>query len=226
MRRDCLITARLAGPCASCRQPAWPAHVRGLLIYCEACCGCGRGGAQAAGTHAAPGGAQSGPARGMPEKRATGAYIAPAELAKARDTAPPVPSDSGAVSGPARAIVRAGLPGAAPAGPGVGMLPPTPGVALLPPWPRCRRDAWPPPPLAALAGVAGRSDAALAAARRPCCGGRPRPGPRYRPGPPAGVALAGPASQGQAQVPAALRGKTILRRNVSAQNFVEEWRFV
>ena len=36
----CTVTARLAGPCASCRQPAWPAHVRGLLIYCEACCGC------------------------------------------------------------------------------------------------------------------------------------------------------------------------------------------
>jgi hypothetical protein len=55
MRHDCLITARLAGPCATCRQPAWPAHVRGLLIYCEACCGCGRGGAQAAGSDAPAG---------------------------------------------------------------------------------------------------------------------------------------------------------------------------
>jgi hypothetical protein len=52
-RDECLITSRVAGPCASCRQPAWPAHVQGLLIYCEACCGCGRRGAQAPGRDAA-----------------------------------------------------------------------------------------------------------------------------------------------------------------------------
>jgi hypothetical protein len=56
MRRErCTITARLAGPCARCRQAAWPAHARGLLIYCEACCGCGGDGAQAAGTDAPTG---------------------------------------------------------------------------------------------------------------------------------------------------------------------------
>jgi len=39
MRRErCLITTRLAGPCARCRQAAWPAHLRGFEIYCEACC--------------------------------------------------------------------------------------------------------------------------------------------------------------------------------------------
>jgi hypothetical protein len=63
MPHDCLITPRLAGPCARCRQAAWPAHVRGLLIYCEACCGCGHGGAQAAGADAAPRRAAAGPAR-------------------------------------------------------------------------------------------------------------------------------------------------------------------
>jgi hypothetical protein len=55
MRHKCFITARLAGPCASCRQPAWPAHVwPDGRILCATCCGCGRGGAQAAGTDAAP----------------------------------------------------------------------------------------------------------------------------------------------------------------------------
>jgi hypothetical protein len=52
----CLITARLAGPCASCRQPAWPVHAQSDgRILCADCCACGRSGAQAAGTDAAPG---------------------------------------------------------------------------------------------------------------------------------------------------------------------------
>jgi hypothetical protein len=77
MRHErCLVTHRLSGPCTLCRQPAWPAHVRGLLIYCEACCGCGRGGAEAAGTDAASVGARSGLACGMPLARATGVAIA------------------------------------------------------------------------------------------------------------------------------------------------------
>ena len=203
----CTVTSRLAGPCARCRQAAWPAHARGLLIYCEACCGCGRGGAQAAGTDAAPAtippqagpGHDAGHAHAMPLGRATGRAIALERGVKARSTTPPAPRVSGAVSGPAQAILRGDLLGAAarfrlppacrPRGPRPGRL----ALAAMPP---------------ALAAPQARAWG--------CC----------RPGRPAGVALAGPASQGQAQVPAALRGKTILRRNVSAQNFVEEWRFV
>ena len=173
-RERCLITARLAGPCASCRQPAWPAHVwPDGRILCGNCCPCARRDAAPRRAAAGPGHeagpghdaladrgrhqgqahgmpparsgpdapargrtirptlppippARSGPAHAMPLARATGRAIAPAGPRKARDTAPPVASDSGAISGPARAIVRAGLPGAAPAGPGVGMLPPWP----------------------------------------------------------------------------------------------------
>ena len=93
-RDECLITPRLAGPCATCRQPAWPAHVRGFEVYCEACCGCGRGDAEAPGRDAAgpacdlaargrhqgqahgmpP--ARSGPAHRMPRARAPGLAIA------------------------------------------------------------------------------------------------------------------------------------------------------
>jgi hypothetical protein len=198
MRRECLITARLAGPCACCRQPAWPAHVwPDGRILCGHCCPCARrdaapgrdaaGHAHDAGPvmpreagpgHAAlaahrgpaknrpriglPAGAvasgrggkgrgttpretgpscaataparaaarsmppeQSGPARGMPEKRATGAYIAPAGRGKARDTAPPVASDSGPFL-PLRGASCAAMP---------------PCQA----WPRCR-PPWPAPP--------------------------------------------------------------------------------
>jgi len=91
MPHDCLITYRLAGPCACCRQAAWPAHVwPDGRILCADCCAC-------APRDAAPAGAaarsmpreQSGPARGMPEKRATGACIAPAGPGKAR--VPPRP---------------------------------------------------------------------------------------------------------------------------------------
>jgi hypothetical protein len=72
--------------------------------------------------------------------------------------------------------------------------------------------------------------------------GRPEPGPPEalsgpapRPGRPALAAMPPawpappaprPAGAGETQVPAALRGKTILRRNVSAHKFVKQWRFV
>jgi hypothetical protein len=88
MSRDCPVTHRLSGPCVRCRQPAWPAHVRGLLIYCEACCGCGQGGAEAAGTDAAPVGARSGLACRMPLARATGVAIALERGGKARGDTP------------------------------------------------------------------------------------------------------------------------------------------
>ena len=55
MRRDCLITARLAGPCACCRQPAWPAHAQSDgRILCGRCCACGRGRAECAGETQVP----------------------------------------------------------------------------------------------------------------------------------------------------------------------------
>jgi len=89
--------------------------------------------------------ARSGPARRMPEKRATGAYIAPAGLAKARDTAPPVASDSGALCAPARGIVRAGLPACRThAGAAARSIPPAP----MPRRPERGNDAaprWPAP---------------------------------------------------------------------------------
>jgi len=92
MSRDCPVTHRLSGPCVRSRQPAWPAHVRGLLIYCEACCGCGQGGAEAAGTDAAPVGARSGLACRMPLARATGVAIALERGGKAPRGIPPHPS--------------------------------------------------------------------------------------------------------------------------------------
>jgi hypothetical protein len=220
MRRECLITSRLAGPCASCRQPAWPAHVRGLLIYCEACCGC-------APRAAAPGRAAAGPAH---------------------DAAPGKPSKAGpghealaADRGPSENMPRIGLPAGAGASAGWGKASDT----ILPrardsgalealrgplcaatcsakPWPSSKRPAWPLRPLQATArmphtgrrwrccrpGLAARG-AATWPARTHCHAARP--------GRPAGVALAGPASQGQAQVPAALRGETFPRQNVLAE---------
>ena len=110
MSLDCLVTHRLSGPCTLCRQPAWPAHVRGLLIYCEACCGCGQGGAEAAGTDAAPGGARSGLACRMPLARATGVAIPLERGGKAPDTTPPLPRPSRAVSGLPRGFLRAAPP--------------------------------------------------------------------------------------------------------------------
>ena len=122
MRRECLITYRLTGPCGCCGQPAWPAHVwPDGRILCARCCGCGRGGAQAAGTDAAPAtippqagpGHDAGHAHAMPLGRATGRAIALERGGKARSTTPPAPRVSGAVSGPAQAILRGDLLGAA-----------------------------------------------------------------------------------------------------------------
>ena len=121
MRHDCLITSRLAGPCATCRQAAWPAHVRGLLIYCEACCGCGRGGAQAPGRDAAGPGhdagpvmrheagprlealaADRGPSENMPGIRPLAGAVASARGGKGRGTTPRETGPFCALSGPAR----------------------------------------------------------------------------------------------------------------------------
>jgi len=65
MPRDCLITSRVAGPCASCRQPAWPAHVwPDGRILCGNCCPCAP---RADAMHAGPdGGRAAAPAAGCP----------------------------------------------------------------------------------------------------------------------------------------------------------------
>jgi hypothetical protein len=167
-RERCLITYRLAGPCARCRQAAWPAHVRGFEIYCEACCGCGRGGAEAAGAHAAPGHealaaqgrhqgqahgmppARSGPAHAMPLERATGLATALERGGKARSTTPPAARVSGAVSAPAQAILRGDLLGAALAfeqAPGLTAAPEIyfPPARSMPPARRGRSGYRPPP---------------------------------------------------------------------------------
>ena len=131
MRRErCTITARLAGPCARCRQAAWPAHAwPDGRIVCGNCCPCARRNAAPGRDTAGPGHdaltargrhqgqahgmppARSGPARRIPLERATGAAIAPPGPGKAPDTALPVASDSGALCAPARAIVRGYLLG-------------------------------------------------------------------------------------------------------------------
>jgi hypothetical protein len=215
MRHDCLITSRLAGPRATCRQAAWPAHVRGLLIYCEACCGCGRAGAEAAGTDAAPGGAQSGPARGMPRKRATGRAIAPATEGKPQIPPRPFRAFLGALSGPARGILRGDLRGDAARG--------------LPPGPRLGR-----PPLACPPGATTWPGRTRCHAARPwpprppwprCRPGRPgRPG-HDAAGPGRPACIAGPASQGQAQLPAAICGKNICASKCYGANSTDNWRF-
>jgi len=113
MSRDCPVTHRLSGPCVRCRQPAWPAHVRGLLIYCEACCGCGQGGAEAAGTDAAPGGAHDPawpvecPWRAL---QASPLRWNGAGRPRAGDTTPPLLRPSRAVSGLPRGFLRAAPP--------------------------------------------------------------------------------------------------------------------
>jgi hypothetical protein len=115
-RERCLITSRLAGPCATCRQPAWPAHVQtDGRIVCGHCCPCAPRDAAPAG--AAAEGGRSGPAQEVARARAAGRAIAPAGPGKAPDTTPPVPRDSGALRGAARAIICGDLLGAAaPAG--------------------------------------------------------------------------------------------------------------
>jgi hypothetical protein len=187
MRRErCTITARLAGPCACCRQAAWPVHAQSDgRILCARCCGCGRGGAQAAGTDAAPAtippqacpgrpagrgvalppapgatmppppwppwpGPRCRPPRTMALARATGRAIAPAGPGKARSTADALACVSGAVSGPARAIVRGDPPGAALAfeqAPGLAAAPEIyfPPARSMPPAPRGRSGYRPPP---------------------------------------------------------------------------------
>jgi hypothetical protein len=128
MRRErCTITARLAGPCACCRQPAWPAHVRGFEVYCEACCGCGRGGAQApgrggrdlAGSHSLPCrpgpghdalAAHRGPAKNRPKTGLPAGAGASPGHGWWGSTGRPEAGPAEAVSGPTPATVRAGLP--------------------------------------------------------------------------------------------------------------------
>jgi len=130
-RDECLITPRLAGPCATCRQPAWPAHVRGFEVYCEACCGCGRGDAEAPGRDAAgpacdlaargrhqgqahgmpP--ARSGPAHRMPRARAPGLAIALERGGKARTLPRPLRANLGpflALREASCSAIRAALP--------------------------------------------------------------------------------------------------------------------
>jgi hypothetical protein len=197
-RERCLITSRLAGPCASCRQPAWPAHVQSDgRILCANCCACGRGGAQAVGTDAAPSkpskagpghealAADRGPAKNMPRIGLPAGASASQAWGKAPDTTQGPARDSGALE-----ALRGPLCAAT--------------CSALRPRLAARAATWPPagPRLGRLDAAASQSVATM---------------------PPA---LAGPASQGQAQVPAALRGKTFLRRNVSAHNFVKQWRFV
>jgi hypothetical protein len=102
MPRDCLITSRVAGPCASCRQPAWPAHVQGLLIYCEACCGCGRGGgpagpAREAGPDHDALAADRGPSENMPGIGLPAGAGASQAWGKAPDTTQRPARDSGAL---------------------------------------------------------------------------------------------------------------------------------
>jgi hypothetical protein len=211
MRRErCTITARLAGPCARCRQAAWPAHVwPDGRILCGNCCPCARRnaapGRDAAGPDNDAGPAHEAvPAHRMPRARATGAAIAPAGLAKARDTAPPVPRVSGAVRGAARAIVRAGLRGDA----ARFRLPPAGAHAKLA-WPRCR------PRLAA--GAATWPPAACLPAEAttwpPRCRRKPERGPN-----------AAPAGQARTS------SRRDLRQNISAPqcsggNFMTDWRF-
>jgi hypothetical protein len=67
MRRECLITVRLAGPCACCRQAAWRAHVwPDGRILCGNCCPC-------AARDAATKPAQSAkPGRRIEDRRKTG----------------------------------------------------------------------------------------------------------------------------------------------------------
>jgi hypothetical protein len=198
MRRDCLITARLAGPCACCRQPAWPVHAQSDgRILCATCCGCVRGGAQAPGRDAAGPGHEAGPVM--------------------RHEAGPRLEALAADRGPAENRPRTGLPAGAGASLAWGKAPDTTqGPARDSGALEALRGASCGPACPALRPQAGAADAAAPPRGRPR---GPRPGRR------AGVALAGPASQGQAQVHAALRGKTILRQNVSAHNFVKQWRF-
>jgi|GEM_PF-2836716 len=220
-RDECLITSRLAGPCASCRRPAWPAHVRGFEVYCEACCGCGRGGAQAAGRDAAGPGHEAGPGhdalaahRGPSENRPgiglPAGAVAPVRGGKASDT----------TQGPARD------PGALEALHGASCKPACPHAAHMPALP-----ALPALPRGAARGGPrlGRLDAAQAEAW-----------PRYRPRRPAHDAGshslprrdALPAPPAMAAPPEACTRKfapRTPRRNVSASkcsggNFITEWR--
>jgi hypothetical protein len=196
MRRECLITSRLAGPCACCRQPAWPAHVRGLLIYCEACCGCAcrcrPGPRRGRPRHdAAPGKPSKAGPRGH-EALAAGSRTAENMERASRGWRIGGPGEGfgyypapGArfwgAGGPARAIVRGDPRGAAP----------WPGRCQLPSR-RCRPPA-----------------CRHAACRR----GRVRlPPPALPPQPPRWPA--GPRGR---QVPAALRGETFPRQNVLAE---------
>jgi len=130
---------------------------------------------------------QSGPARGMPRKRATGAYIAPVGRGKARSTTPPAARESGAASGPARGILLGDPRGAAPAWP----LRPLQATASMPHagrrWRCCRPGlaagaaTWP-PGLAARGGARKAGVATLPALAAPRdLAARARPAPQGRP---------------------------------------------
>jgi len=118
---DCLITARLAGPCTCCRQPAWPAHVwPDGRILCGRCCACGRGGTQAAGADAAPGHeagpgheartADRAPAENRPRTGLPAGAGASPDHGWWGSTGRPDPGPPEALSGPARDLAAQGLP--------------------------------------------------------------------------------------------------------------------
>jgi hypothetical protein len=209
-RERCLITARLAGPCATCRQPAWPAHAwPDGRILCGNCCPCAR-------RNAAPGRAAAGhahdagpvmPREAGPGHDALAAHREPPKnkpriglpagagasqaWGKAPDTSQGPARDSGALEalrGPLCAAIRAALP-----------------------WPSSKRPAWPLRPRSAFRPPA--------ACRPPRCSAGRGPGHNAaRHGRPA-------RGLGHASLRRALAAKTFLRRNVPAQNFTKNWRF-
>jgi hypothetical protein len=211
-------------------------------ILCADCCACGRGGAQAAGAHAAPGheagpghdarAADCGPSENMPGIRPLAGAVASAGRGKGGDSGPHETGPSCAATAPARAAGRSMPPAPMPRRPALAA--PQAGA-----WP-CRRP--PGPRCPGRASRTAEKQAQNRASRGRCCIGggvvvgeywTPRTGadgspfrPRPRPGRPALAAMPPawpappaprPAGAGETQVPAALRGKTILRRNVSAQ---------
>ena len=129
MRRECLITSRVAGPCATCRQPAWPAHVwPDGRILCGNCCPCARRDA-APGRDAAGPDNDAGPV--MPREAGPGHDALAADRGPAENrpgtglpagagaspghgwwgsTGRPDPGPLEALSGPARDLAAQGLP--------------------------------------------------------------------------------------------------------------------
>jgi hypothetical protein len=111
MSLDCLVAHRPSGPCILCRQPAWPAHVRGLQRS-TARCAVAVGGAARKWKARMPRRGAHDPAWSVecPWRALQALLLRWNGAGRPPDTTAPLPRPFRAVSGVPRGFLRAALP--------------------------------------------------------------------------------------------------------------------